>query len=83
MDEVAQRAGVSRGLLYRHFPTKHDLFAAVYRRAAAAVPAWLTFVRTLCLEWFTSTELSRDGVRELCLGAQRGTLATAAPTLLI
>ena len=152
---------MSRGLLYRYFPTKHDLFAAVYRRAAgdlldrtrlsadgdllsqvvagleahldyfeshrhtvlaanrafagdpliqtiiddelatlrdrvvevvglsgrprdvaaAAVLAWLTFVRTLCLEWLTSTGISRDEVHELCLGALRGTLATAAPTL--
>jgi AcrR family transcriptional regulator len=34
MEEVAQRAGVSRALLYRHFPSKHALFAAVYQDAA-------------------------------------------------
>lgn len=34
MVEVAKEAGVSRALLYRHFPSKHALFAAVYRRAA-------------------------------------------------
>ncbi|MER5735230.1 MULTISPECIES: helix-turn-helix domain-containing protein [unclassified Streptomyces] len=34
MEDVAERAGVSRALLYRHFPSKHDLFAAVYRQAA-------------------------------------------------
>ncbi|GLW68897.1 TetR family transcriptional regulator [Kitasatospora phosalacinea] len=34
MDEVARRAGVSRALLYRHFPSKHALFAAVYQEAA-------------------------------------------------
>ncbi len=34
MEEVAERAGVSRALLYRHFPGKHELFAAVYRQAA-------------------------------------------------
>ncbi|MBB5911760.1 AcrR family transcriptional regulator [Nocardia transvalensis] len=34
MDQVAARAGVSRALLYRHFPGKRDLFAAVYRQAA-------------------------------------------------
>lgn len=27
-------AGVSRALLYRHFPSKHALFAAVYQQAA-------------------------------------------------
>ncbi|MDT7742538.1 MAG: hypothetical protein QOE59_1616 [Actinomycetota bacterium] len=34
MEDVATRAGVSRALLYRHFPAKRDLFAAVYRHAA-------------------------------------------------
>jgi AcrR family transcriptional regulator len=34
MEDVAARAGVSRALLYRHFPGKRDLLAAVYERAA-------------------------------------------------
>ncbi|MER6050988.1 helix-turn-helix domain-containing protein [Streptomyces sp. NPDC001793] len=34
MEDVAGRAGVSRALLYRHFPNKRDLFAAVYQQAA-------------------------------------------------
>ncbi|MER7521216.1 TetR/AcrR family transcriptional regulator [Streptomyces sp. NPDC126499] len=34
MEDVAERAGVSRALLYRHFPSKHALFAAVYQQAA-------------------------------------------------
>lgn len=34
MEEVAERAGVSRALLYRHFAGKHELFAAVYQQAA-------------------------------------------------
>ncbi|WP_405422354.1 TetR/AcrR family transcriptional regulator [Streptomyces erythrochromogenes] len=34
MEDVAERAGVSRALLYRHFAGKHDLFAAVYRQAS-------------------------------------------------
>lgn len=34
MEDVAERAGVSRALLYRHFPNKRDLFAAVYQQAA-------------------------------------------------
>ncbi|WP_129307355.1 TetR/AcrR family transcriptional regulator [Streptomyces sp. L2] len=34
MEEVAEEARVSRALLYRHFPSKHALFAAVYQEAA-------------------------------------------------
>lgn len=34
MEEVAERAGISRALLYRYFPNKRDLFAAVYQQAA-------------------------------------------------
>ncbi|WP_330179239.1 TetR/AcrR family transcriptional regulator [Nocardia sp. NBC_01503] len=34
MEDVAAAAGVSRALLYRHFPGKPELFAAVYRQAA-------------------------------------------------
>jgi AcrR family transcriptional regulator len=34
MAEIADRAGVSRALVYRHFPTKRDLFAAIYQRAS-------------------------------------------------
>lgn len=34
MDAVADEAGISRALLYRHFPGKPALFAAVYQRAA-------------------------------------------------
>ncbi|MFJ6785382.1 TetR/AcrR family transcriptional regulator [Streptomyces yangpuensis] len=34
MEHVAERAGVSRALLYRHFAGKHELFAAVFRQAS-------------------------------------------------
>lgn len=34
MDAVAEEAGISRALLYRYFPGKLALFAAVYQRAA-------------------------------------------------
>ena len=33
---VARRAGVATGSVYRHFPSKGDLFAEVFRRAVAA-----------------------------------------------
>lgn len=34
MEHIAERAGISRALLYRHFPKKSALFAAIYQRAA-------------------------------------------------
>lgn len=157
MEQVSERAGVSRALLYRHFPAKRDLFAAVYRRAAddliahtepdrgtpvadwiaagldthldyfaantrtvlaanrdlAADPviqdiiagelrtlhqraldsiglpepqrdvvsvlllAWLSFVRTLCVEWLANPVLSRAELREVCLRCLRATLGSA------
>ena len=47
MEEVAREAGVGRGTLYRHFPTREHLFAAILqdrldelqRRANALLPA--------------------------------------------
>src|ERR1700760_3359334 len=32
LEAVAKRAGVGIGTLYRHFPTREELFEAVYRR---------------------------------------------------
>jgi AcrR family transcriptional regulator len=35
LEEIARRAGVGIGTLYRHFPTRDALLAAVYRREVA------------------------------------------------
>ncbi|KDN80806.1 TetR/AcrR family transcriptional regulator [Kitasatospora cheerisanensis] len=43
MEDVAERAGVSRALLYRHFPSKRDLFAALYRQVAEQLLAQTRF----------------------------------------
>ncbi|WP_433384366.1 TetR/AcrR family transcriptional regulator [Actinoplanes sp. CA-142083] len=39
MEDVAAHAGVSRALLYKHFPNKRDLFAAVYAVASEGLLA--------------------------------------------
>jgi AcrR family transcriptional regulator len=65
IDEIARRAGVGPGTVYRHFPTKEDLFGAVVesrlRRIIAEGRALLddprpgealyTFLRSMVLEW--------------------------------
>ena len=41
METVAERAGVSRALVYKHFANRSDLLSAVYEREAAALHAHL------------------------------------------
>ena len=45
----AANAGISRALVYRYFPTKRDLFAAVYRRASERLLAASELVPGLTL----------------------------------
>ena len=66
IDEIARRAGVGAGTVYRHFPTKEDLFRAVVEsrhtahhrstgRALLDEPgpgeALFTFLRSMVLDW--------------------------------
>jgi AcrR family transcriptional regulator len=65
IDEIARRAGVGAGTVYRHFPTKDDLFRAVVedrlRRIVADGRALLAgvdpggalfeFLRSMVLQW--------------------------------
>jgi len=37
IEQILERSGVSRGALYHHFPTKLDLFVAVYRASEMRV----------------------------------------------
>ena len=65
IDEIARRAGVGAGTVYRHFPTKEDLFRAVVEsrlrriidegRALLNEPgpgeALFAFLRSMVLDW--------------------------------
>ncbi len=42
LDEIARRAGVGIGTLYRHFPTRDAIVEAVYRREVAQLAAAAT-----------------------------------------
>ncbi|MEU7069937.1 TetR/AcrR family transcriptional regulator [Streptomyces narbonensis] len=43
MEDVAEQAGVSRALLYQHFPSKRDLFAALYQQVSEELLAKARF----------------------------------------
>lgn len=70
LDDIAARAGVSKGALYLYFETKQDLFAAVVRDAIspdiAAVEAAATAI-----------ELPFDQIAGLFLGRAADLLATS------
>jgi AcrR family transcriptional regulator len=65
IDEIARRAGVGAGTVYRHFPTKEDLFRAVVvdrfqrivddgwalLRSGDPGEALFTFLRSMVLQW--------------------------------
>ncbi|RIR87687.1 TetR/AcrR family transcriptional regulator [Mycobacteroides abscessus] len=59
LTDVAKRAGVGPGTLYRHFPTRDDLIVATYQRdidaitaAADEVLARSTSAKAAFIEWF-------------------------------
>ncbi len=65
IDEIARRAGVGAGTVYRHFPTKEALFAAVIEnrmqclvedgysllKTEGSGEAIFTFLRSIVLQW--------------------------------
>jgi AcrR family transcriptional regulator len=65
IDEIARRAGVGAGTVYRHFPTKDDLFRAVVENRLGRIidngralldesgpgEALFAFLRSMVLEW--------------------------------
>jgi AcrR family transcriptional regulator len=78
MDEVAERAAVSRALLYRYFRSKRDLFAAIYRRAATRLIAETEIEPTVSLTRLVSAGL--DAHIDF-FAANRLTVLTANRTL--
>jgi AcrR family transcriptional regulator len=65
IDEIARRAGVGAGTVYRHFPTKDDLYRAVVEDRITTIigggralldsgdpgEALFTFLRSMVLQW--------------------------------
>jgi AcrR family transcriptional regulator len=79
IDEIARRAGVGAGTVYRHFPTKEDLFRAVVDDRIRSIITWgsallddvspgdalFVFLRTLVLKWGAADR----GLSEVLAGA--------------
>jgi len=75
MEAVAERAGVSRPLVYKHFANRHELLAAAYRREAVRLHDDLAGEVTAA---GTVEEMFRALVRgSLRAAAERGQLFTA------
>jgi AcrR family transcriptional regulator len=75
MEAVAERAGVSRPLVYKHFANRGDLLAAVYQREAAVLHDELA---TTVRQATTVTDMFRTLIRgALKAQADRGTALAA------
>ncbi len=75
MEAVAERAGVSRPLVYKHFANRGDLLAAVYQREAAILHNELA---SAVREAATVTDMFRTLIRgALKAQANRGTALAA------
>jgi len=80
MAGVAASAGVSRALVYRYFPTKRDLFAAIYQRASDRLLETAVFVadETMAEQVVAALDAHFDffvANARTVLVANRGTLA--------
>jgi AcrR family transcriptional regulator len=83
-EEILERSGVSRGALYHHFPTKRDLFAAVFvaserrvidRIAARASPSSSPFEALLSLaRGYLRAAENDEELRRIGLGQSRAVL---------
>jgi AcrR family transcriptional regulator len=88
IDEIARRAGVGAGTIYRHFPTKEDLFRAVLADRIQRIvndgrallvgdepgDALFTFLRSMVLEWGATDRGLTDALAGLGID-----VATAMP----
>src|SRR5437867_2742710 len=71
MEAVAERAGVSRALVYKHFANRHELLAAVYQREAMLLHEELTAA-------VAATRTLEDMFRALIHGALRAQASRGA-----
>ena len=89
IDEIARRAGVGAGTVYRHFPTKEALFQAVIAdrmrhliddgrallESERPGQALFTFLRSMVLQWGAADR----GLVEALAGTASASRSTARP----
>lgn len=85
IDEIARRAGVGAGTVYRHFPTKQDLFRAVLADRLQHIVdeahallmsedpghALFTFMRSMVLQWGATDRGLAEALSGVGLDVQR------------
>jgi AcrR family transcriptional regulator len=87
IDEIARRAGVGAGTVYRHFPTKDALLGALAEELFAKLAAharemlelddpWEAFERTM---WFSGEKTAGDRAFAEILAASRDSLPVDCP----
>ncbi len=86
LDDVARRAGVGPGTLYRHFPTRETLLAAVYRDDVEALAVEAnrlaeTFPPAQALERWLRLQLDYVKVKRGLGAAVKAMLGTDSETL--
>jgi AcrR family transcriptional regulator len=55
VEDVAHDLGIAKGSIFQHFGSKAGLFFAAYRRAVAALPAWLDAPQEILEDGFWAT----------------------------
>jgi AcrR family transcriptional regulator len=81
MDTIAERAEVTKPILYRHFPSKLDLLLAILDRAGEELRAALLQPNPEEMDWLTATRHSIHAYFEFVMMSERAFLLIYATDL--
>ena len=87
LEDIARRAGVGIGTLYRHFPTRHDLLEAVYvdeveALSRSATDALVAVTQAALARAWTRRAAIRTSTVGASIATTEATRATDAPTII-